>query len=81
MSNHAALVAGAGIPGLAAGIAISLAGRKPVLVEGASMLEPTDAGVSLDANALAALDAPGLGDEVRLRRAAGASATELAFEH
>ncbi len=67
MTNRTALVAGAGIGGLAAAVALLCAGRAPVLVEEAPLLAPLEGSVPLDPDALAALDALGVGQLVRDR--------------
>jgi 2-polyprenyl-6-methoxyphenol hydroxylase-like FAD-dependent oxidoreductase len=67
MSNRTALVAGTGIGGLAVAVALAQAGRSPVVLEEADVVEPLDGSVFLDANALAALDTLGVGDLVRSR--------------
>lgn len=67
MTNRTALVTGAGIGGLAVAVALAQAGRSPVVLEEADVVEPLDGSVFLDANALAALDVLGVGDLVRSR--------------
>jgi len=67
MTNRTALVTGAGIGGLAVAVALVQAGRSPVVLEEADVVEPLDGSVFLDPNALAALDDLGVGDLVRSR--------------
>ena len=64
MSRHA-IVAGAGIGGLTAAVALRRRGWDVTVLERAQALEPVGAGLGLGPNALHALDAIGLGDEVR----------------
>ena len=64
MSRHA-IVAGAGIGGLTAAVALRRRGWDVTILERAQALEPVGAGLGLGPNALHALDAIGLGDEVR----------------
>jgi len=64
VSRHA-IVAGAGIGGLTAAVALRRRGWDVTILERAQALEPVGAGLSLGPNALHALDAIGLGDEVR----------------
>lgn len=59
------LVVGAGISGLASARALALEGHQVRIVEKASHLRPLGAGLLLQGNALAALDALGLGGTVR----------------
>ena len=59
-----ALVVGGGIGGLAAGIALEQAGLEVLVLERAPKLERVGAGISLWANALAALKHLGLGEEL-----------------
>jgi 2-polyprenyl-6-methoxyphenol hydroxylase-like FAD-dependent oxidoreductase len=61
------LVVGAGIGGLAAGIALRRVGIEVTVLERAPELEAVGAGIGLAANALQALDRLGVGDEVRSR--------------
>ena len=56
---------GAGIGGLTAAVALRRRGWDVTVVERAPALEPVGAGLGLGPNALHALDAIGLGDEVR----------------
>jgi len=60
-----AVVLGAGIGGLAAGVALARRGWSVTVLERASSLEPVGAGIALAPNALRALDALGVGDAVR----------------
>jgi 2-polyprenyl-6-methoxyphenol hydroxylase-like FAD-dependent oxidoreductase len=62
-----ALVVGGGIGGLAAGIALRRVGIDAVVLEQTDELRAVGAGLALAANALAALDRIGVGDEVRAR--------------
>ena len=64
VSRHA-IVAGAGIGGLTAAVALRRRGWDVTILERARTLEPVGAGLGLGPNALHALDAIGLGDEVR----------------
>lgn len=64
-SGGHAVVAGAGIGGLTAAVALQRQGWDVTLFERAVALEPVGAGLGLGPNALHALDAIGLGDEVR----------------
>ena len=64
MSRHA-IVAGAGIGGLTAAVALRRRGWDVTILERAQALEPVGAGLGLGPNALHALDAIGLGEEVR----------------
>ena len=60
-----AIVVGAGIGGLAAAVALRLAGLDVRVLERAPELAEVGAGLSLWPNALRALDVLGLGDRVR----------------
>jgi 2-polyprenyl-6-methoxyphenol hydroxylase-like FAD-dependent oxidoreductase len=60
-----AVVAGAGIGGLTAAVALRQQGWDVTVLERAPALEPVGSGLGLGPNALHALDAIGLGDEVR----------------
>lgn len=64
-----ALVIGAGIGGLAAGVALQQRGWNVTVLERATALEAVGAGLALAPNALKALDVIGLGDRVRARSA------------
>jgi 2-polyprenyl-6-methoxyphenol hydroxylase-like FAD-dependent oxidoreductase len=64
-SGRRAIVAGAGIGGLTAAVALRRQGWDVTVFERAPALEPVGAGLGLAPNALHALDAIGLGDEVR----------------
>jgi 2-polyprenyl-6-methoxyphenol hydroxylase-like FAD-dependent oxidoreductase len=64
-SGGHAVVAGAGIGGLTAAVALSQQGWEVTVLERASALEPVGSGLGLGPNALHALDAIGLGGEVR----------------
>ena len=64
-SGGHAVVAGAGIGGLTAAVALRHRGWEVTVLERASALEPVGLGLGLAPNALHALDAIGLGDEVR----------------
>jgi 2-polyprenyl-6-methoxyphenol hydroxylase-like FAD-dependent oxidoreductase len=63
-SGHA-VVAGAGIGGLTTAVALRRQGWDVTVLERAPGLEPVGSGLGLAPNALHALDAIGLGDEVR----------------
>jgi 2-polyprenyl-6-methoxyphenol hydroxylase-like FAD-dependent oxidoreductase len=65
MGNRRAVVAGAGIGGLTAAVALRRRGWDVTVAERAPALEPVGAGLGLGPNALHALDAIGLGGEVR----------------
>ncbi|WP_129311500.1 FAD-dependent monooxygenase [Streptomyces sp. L2] len=60
-----AIVVGGGIGGLAAGLALSRGGRKVKVLERAAAFGEVGAGLSLWPNGLRALDALGVGDQVR----------------
>lgn len=60
-----AVIVGAGIGGLTAAVALQRRGWDVTVAERAPALEPVGAGLGLSPNALHALDAIGLGDEVR----------------
>lgn len=60
-----ALVIGAGIGGLAAGIALRRAGLEVEIFERADAIHEAGAGISLWANAIDALDSLGVGDAIR----------------
>src|ERR1700761_7405326 len=60
-----ALVVGAGFGGLTAAVALHQRGWPVTVLERARTLEPVGAGLGLAPNALHALDAIGLGDDVR----------------
>jgi len=60
-----AIVAGAGIGGLAAAVALHRRGWDVTVYERAAGLEPVGAGITLAPNALRALDTLGLGDRAR----------------
>jgi 2-polyprenyl-6-methoxyphenol hydroxylase-like FAD-dependent oxidoreductase len=60
-----AVVAGAGIGGLTVAVALCRAGWTVTVLERARQLEPVGSGLGLGPNALHALDAIGLGSEVR----------------
>ncbi len=64
-SGGHAVVAGAGIGGLTAAVALRRQGWDVTVLERAPALEPVGSGLGLGPNALHALDAIGLGDEVR----------------
>ncbi|HYX58703.1 MAG TPA: FAD-dependent monooxygenase [Streptosporangiaceae bacterium] len=64
MSRHA-IIAGAGIGGLTAAVALRRRGWDVTVLDRARALESVGAGLGLGPNALHALDAIGLGDEVR----------------
>src|SRR5512146_3004037 len=65
MASRHAVVAGGGIGGLTAAVALRCRGWDVTVLERAPALEPVGAGLGLGPNALHALDAIGLGDEVR----------------
>jgi 2-polyprenyl-6-methoxyphenol hydroxylase-like FAD-dependent oxidoreductase len=62
-----ALVIGGGIGGLAAAIALAKAGVEALVHERAHAIQEVGAGISIWANAIHALDEPGLRDAVRAR--------------
>ncbi|MGA5201266.1 FAD-dependent monooxygenase [Streptomyces variegatus] len=63
--GNTAVVVGGGNGGLAAAIGLRRIGWGVTVVERASILEDTGAGISLAANGLRALDELGVGDAVR----------------
>jgi 2-polyprenyl-6-methoxyphenol hydroxylase-like FAD-dependent oxidoreductase len=65
MVGRRAVVVGAGIGGLTAAVALRRRGWDVTIAERAPALEPVGAGLGLGPNALHALDAIGLGDDVR----------------
>jgi 2-polyprenyl-6-methoxyphenol hydroxylase-like FAD-dependent oxidoreductase len=67
------VIAGAGIAGLALAVGLSRFGCEAVVCEREDNLASAGAGISLWPNALAALDAIGLGDSVRTAGAPVAS--------
>ncbi|MBB2903558.1 2-polyprenyl-6-methoxyphenol hydroxylase-like FAD-dependent oxidoreductase [Kineococcus radiotolerans] len=69
---RSAVVVGAGIGGLAAGVALARAGWRVSVHDRVPVLEPVGAGISLWPNALRALDVLGIGDAVRARSVLGA---------
>jgi 2-polyprenyl-6-methoxyphenol hydroxylase-like FAD-dependent oxidoreductase len=60
-----AVVIGGGIGGLASGVALRRKGWDVTVLERAARIEPVGSGLAVAANALKALDALGLGDQVR----------------
>jgi 2-polyprenyl-6-methoxyphenol hydroxylase-like FAD-dependent oxidoreductase len=64
-TDRPVLIAGGGIGGLAAALALSRCGFRSLVLEKASALGEIGAGVQLGPNAFHALDCLGLGDEVR----------------
>lgn len=60
-----AVVIGAGIGGLAAGVALGRAGWTVTVLERAAALEPAGAGLAVAPNALRVLDTLGLGERIR----------------
>ncbi|MEU2549316.1 FAD-dependent monooxygenase [Streptomyces roseolus] len=65
MTQHRAVVLGAGIGGLAAAVGLHRRGWDVTVLERAADLAPVGAGIALAPNALRALDTLGLGDRVR----------------
>src|ERR1700742_4669955 len=65
MTGRCAVITGAGIGGLTAGVALAQQGWDVTARGGAAVLEPVGAGLGLAPNAVRALDAIGLGDAVR----------------
>ncbi|MCX4727652.1 FAD-dependent monooxygenase [Streptomyces sp. NBC_01306] len=63
--GNSAVVIGGGIGGLAAAIGLRRIGWEVTVVERAPVLDDAGAGISLAANGIRALDALGVGDEVR----------------
>lgn len=73
-----AVVIGGGIGGLTAGIALRLRGWDVRVLERTPVLEPVGSGLAIAVNGLKALDAVGLGDEVRkLSRLQGTAAIRV----
>lgn len=68
-----AVIAGGGLGGLTAALALHRTGWQAQVLERAPVLEPVGAGISLWPNALRALDAVGLGDRLRAASAVGGS--------
>ena len=64
-SGGHAVVAGAGIGGLTAAVALCRAGWTVTVLERAHQLEPVGSGLGIGPNAVHALDAIGLGAQVR----------------
>ena len=62
-----AVIAGAGIGGLCAALALARAGLRVSLIERASQFEAAGAGIQLAPNAMRALDALGVGEAVRAK--------------
>ncbi|MEO3870642.1 FAD-dependent monooxygenase [Nonomuraea sp. B12E4] len=60
-----AVVIGAGVGGLTAGVALRRAGWDVTVLERAQKIDPVGAGLGVAANALQALDTVGLGGEIR----------------
>lgn len=65
MARRRALIAGGGLGGLTAAVALARRGWEVRVVERAGTLEPVGAGISLWPNALRALDVVGLGEPAR----------------
>lgn len=65
MGTRRAMIAGGGLGGLTAAVALSQQGWQVCVFEQAPTLEPVGAGISLWPNSLRALDVIGVGDEVR----------------
>jgi 2-polyprenyl-6-methoxyphenol hydroxylase-like FAD-dependent oxidoreductase len=65
VTRRHAVIAGAGIGGLTAGVALARQGWEITVLERARALEPVGAGLGLGPNAVRALGAIGLGDQVR----------------
>ncbi len=72
--SYRVIIAGGGIGGLTAAIALQKAGFEAQVFERASELREVGAGISLWANAVNALDAIGVGAEIRARGLAGVQA-------
>ena len=62
-----AIIAGAGIGGLCAALALARAGLRVSVFERAPLLEEAGAGIQLPPNAMRALDTLGLGETLRAR--------------
>ncbi|MDA2814959.1 FAD-dependent monooxygenase [Nocardiopsis sp. RSe5-2] len=71
MGGRTAIVAGAGIGGLAAGCALARRGWRVRVLERAEEIRPVGAGLGVAPNALRALDVLGLGDPARTRALRG----------
>lgn len=66
------IVCGAGIAGLCAGIALAKQGHKVIMLERASELSPTGAGIHLPPNATLLLEQWGILDELKSKAVAPA---------
>ncbi|MDA2803333.1 FAD-dependent monooxygenase [Nocardiopsis suaedae] len=71
MGGRTAVIAGAGIGGLAAGCALARRGWRVRVLERAGEIRPVGAGLGVAPNALRALDVLGVGDAVRGRALRG----------
>ncbi|MEM8813619.1 MAG: 3-hydroxybenzoate 6-monooxygenase [Pseudomonadota bacterium] len=67
MTDHPFLIAGGGIGGMAAALALARAGRAVTVMEQASRFGEIGAGIQLGPNAFHCFDAIGIGDEARSR--------------
>jgi salicylate hydroxylase len=67
VASRSIIIAGAGIGGLTAALALARAGYRSVVLEQAPRLEGTGAGIQLSPNATRVLIALGLGDRLRSR--------------
>jgi 2-polyprenyl-6-methoxyphenol hydroxylase-like FAD-dependent oxidoreductase len=65
MATSTAVIAGAGIGGLAAAVALHQRGWQVLVLERAARVEPVGAGISLAPNALRGLDTLGVGEKIR----------------
>ena len=68
--SRSIIIAGAGIGGLTAALALARAGYRSVVLEQAPRLEETGAGIQLSPNATRILIGLGLGDRLRVRAVA-----------
>jgi len=74
------IIAGCGIGGLAAAKALTLQGHSVVLFERAKELKPVGAGISLQPNAMQAIDLLGIADRVAEKAYAAESARILRWD-
>jgi 2-polyprenyl-6-methoxyphenol hydroxylase-like FAD-dependent oxidoreductase len=74
------IVAGGGIAGLSAAIALRRIGHEVVVLERAPRIDPVGAGITLFANAMRALDRLGVAEAVAARGAAATRSAILTWE-